>query len=97
MTGKKKDTTPNPGEPDADAPMTDAEFARAMSARQARKARKASGLTQDAFAARYGIPVATVRDWEQGRRAPDAAAASYLKVIAHNPEMIAKTLQAENG
>jgi len=35
-----------------------------------RKARDASGLTQAAFAERISTPVATLRDWEQGRFAP---------------------------
>ena len=84
----------NHDDPDADAPLTDAEFTRAMSARLARKAREASGLTQAAFAACYGIPVSTIRDWEQGRRKPDTASASYLKAIRANPALIAKSLQA---
>lgn len=33
-----------------------------------RQAREKSGLTQAAFAERIGTPVATLRDWEQGRR-----------------------------
>lgn len=78
--------------PAADMPLTHDEFARAMTARLARKARKAAKLTQEAFAVMYGIPVATLRDWEQGRRAPDAAAASYLKAITNNPELIARSL-----
>jgi len=92
MNVKQNDTRQNRGEPEADAPLSDAEFARAMSARLARKARKAAKLTQEAFAEMYGIPVATLRDWEQGRRAPDAAAASYLKAITNNPELIARSL-----
>lgn len=56
-------------EPDPDAPLTDDEFERGYGAMLARKARSKTGLTQQAFADRYGIPVASVRDWEQGRRA----------------------------
>ncbi|MEX0694580.1 MAG: helix-turn-helix domain-containing protein [Rhodospirillales bacterium] len=76
----------------ADLPLTSEEFARAMTARLARKARKAARLTQEAFSRTYGIPVATLRDWEQGRRAPDAAAASYLRAITNNPKLIAQSL-----
>ena len=54
--------------------------------------RKQSGLSQSAFAARYGLPVATVRDWEQGRRAPEGAARAYLTVIAREPEAVARAL-----
>jgi len=42
-------------------------------------------MTQDEFAASYGIPLATLKGWEQGRRNPDATAAAYLNVIAKIP------------
>jgi len=45
-------------------------------------------LSQAAFARRYGIPVGTLRDWEQARRAPDACARAYLAVIAGAPEIV---------
>ena len=44
-----------------------------------------SGLTQEEFAARYKIPLGTLRDWEQGRSQPDAPARAYLHVIASDP------------
>jgi len=43
------------------------------------------GLTQEEFAARYRIPVGTLRDWEQGRKRPDAPARAYLAVIDRDP------------
>jgi putative transcriptional regulator len=51
--------------------------------------RRALGLTQEEFSARFAIPLGTLRDWEQGRSAPDAAVAAYLKVIAADPERVA--------
>jgi len=42
-------------------------------------------LSQNEFAAAYGIPLATLKGWEQGRRRPDSTAAAYLKVIARKP------------
>lgn len=54
--------------------------------------RRALGLTQEEFAARYAIPLGTLRDWEQGRSAPDAATAAYLKVIAADPARVAEVL-----
>lgn len=78
--------------PDPDAPLSDVEFERGRAAVLARKARAATGLSQPAFAARYGVPVASLRDWEQGRRKPDAATRNYLRVIAAMPDAVARTL-----
>ncbi len=89
----KYDVTKKPRvEPDADAPLTDDEFKRGHGAVLARRAREATGLSQNVFAARFGIPAGSLRDWEQGRRAPDAAAQSYLRVIARMPDAVAKAL-----
>lgn len=54
--------------------------------------RRRLGLTQAAFAKRYGIPVATLRNWEQGRTQPDPAGVGFLRVIDHDPEMVATAL-----
>ena len=86
MTAKPANTI------DPDRPFTDDEFDCGLGAALARRARRATGLTQTAFAERYGIPTASLRDWEQGRRAPDSAAQSYLRVITAMPEAIAKAL-----
>jgi len=50
------------------------------------------GLTQEAFAERYRIPVGTLRDWEQGRKLPDAPARAYLTVIEKDPNAVAGLL-----
>jgi putative transcriptional regulator len=42
-------------------------------------------LSQEEFAARFHIPLGALRDWEQGRKDPDAAARAYLVVIGRNP------------
>lgn len=89
MTGNPGDITPPNGEPDPDAPLSDDEFERGRSAVLVRSARTASGLSQDAFAGRYRIPVATLRDWEQGRRVPEAASLAYLRAIERDPETVA--------
>src|SRR5271167_1607919 len=47
------------------------------------------GLSRPAFAERFGLAVAAVRDWEQGLRRPDPAARVLLLVIARNPEVVA--------
>jgi putative transcriptional regulator len=54
--------------------------------------RESLGMTQEAFAAAYRIPVGTLRDWEQGRKRPDAPARAYLMVIARNPKVVADLL-----
>jgi putative transcriptional regulator len=47
-----------------------------------RAIREELGLSQQAFASAYRIPLATLKGWEQGRRQPDATASAYLSVIA---------------
>jgi putative transcriptional regulator len=59
-----------------------------------KKLRERLGLTQEAFAATYRIPIGTLRDWEQRRKLPDAPARAYLTVIARNPEAVAGLLVA---
>jgi len=51
----------------------------------ARGIRAASKLTQAEFAARIGVPIETVRNWEQGKRAPRGPARALLKVIDKAP------------
>jgi putative transcriptional regulator len=60
--------------------------ARVVEARYARDVRGQTGLTQAAFAARIGVPVETVRNWEQGKRSPRGPARALLKVIEGAPE-----------
>jgi putative transcriptional regulator len=57
-----------------------------------RRLRDRLGLTQEAFAARYRIPIGTLRDWEQGRKLPDATARAYLTVIDRDPAVVAGLL-----
>ncbi len=52
-----------------------------------RQARKLCGLSQAAFAERIGTPVATLRDWEQGRFAPPGAVLCLLRLIVKHPEL----------
>lgn len=54
--------------------------------------RRVLGLTQEEFSARYHIPLGTLRDWEQHRAEPDQATRAYLKVIAKEPELVARAL-----
>ncbi len=56
--------------------------------------RAKTGMTQEAFAARFGFSPAAVRDWEQGRRRPEQAARTLLLVIAYNPSVVGEALAA---
>lgn len=51
----------------------------------ARHVRRKVGLSQVAFARRIGVPVDTVRNWEQGRRAPQGPARALLRIIDRVP------------
>jgi putative transcriptional regulator len=55
--------------------------------------RRALKLTQEEFAARFRIPLGTLRDWEQGKTEPDQAARAYLRVIARNPKAVLEALE----
>jgi len=78
-------------DPDA-RPMTEAEWARMKPVPRVSIIRRAFRLSQEEFAAQFHIPVGTLRDWEQGRKEPDAAAKAYLRVIASEPETVRKAL-----
>lgn len=80
---------------DRDArPMTPTELRTAKRVPRIKTLRRALGLTQEQFAARYRIPVGTLRDWEQGRAEPDQPARSYLRVIASDPDAVARALKS---
>lgn len=55
-----------------------------------RAIRDTLGLTQDQFAEYLNVPVATLRNWEQGRRTPQGPAKMLLKIAATNPKAILK-------
>lgn len=50
------------------------------------------GLSQAGFAARFGLSLHTLRNWEQGKRTPDPAARAYLKVIEKAPDVVSSVL-----
>jgi putative transcriptional regulator len=53
-----------------------------------RDLRRRAHLTQQQFAAKLGVPVETIRNWEQGKRAPRGPARALLAVIAHAPDTV---------
>jgi putative transcriptional regulator len=53
-----------------------------------RDLRRRARLTQQEFAAKVGVPVETIRNWEQGKRMPRGPARALLAVIAHAPDTV---------
>lgn len=88
--------------------LTEADFARAIPRRQRARImqgkiengddvialRRFTGMTQDAFATALGISVHTLRNWEQGRRAPEGPALALLRVAARHPKVLQENLAA---
>ena len=72
--------------PAAPPAPTDAAYARGI--------RAATHLTQSEFAARIGVPIETVRNWEQGKRSPRGPARALLKVIERAPDVAFAVLGA---
>jgi putative transcriptional regulator len=84
-------------DPDRVDATTEAEIARQAArdeaqaaqdaARVVRRVRKRLGLSQADFSERIGVPLQTVRDWEQGSSTPTGAARALLKVLGQAPEI----------
>ncbi len=83
-------------DPDAQ-PLTEERLAKLQRVPRTKSIRRALGLSQEEFATRYHIPVGTLRDWEQGRFEPDAAARAYLTVIARAPEAVRRALEPDES
>jgi putative transcriptional regulator len=60
-------------------PVPDAAYAKAIRAR--------AKLTQAEFAARIGVPIETVRNWEQGKRSPRGPARALLRMLDRAPDL----------
>ena len=54
--------------------------------------RKQTGATQDVFARQIGVSIATLRNWEQGRRQPEGPARVLLAMLARDPGIVVRTL-----
>jgi putative transcriptional regulator len=59
-----------------------------------RRVRTKLGLSQAAFARRFGLSARTVQEWEQGRAVPDQPARVLLRVIEEAPETVARVVHA---
>ncbi len=80
-------------DPDA-KPLTPEDFKRMKRTPQVKTIRRSLHLSQEDFALRFHIPIGTLRDWEQGRKEPDAAARAYLVVIGRNPDAVREALSS---
>jgi putative transcriptional regulator len=60
-----------------------------------RRVRRKVGLSQVAFANRIGVPVDTVRNWEQGKRLPRGPARALLRIIDRAPDLALAALGSE--
>ena len=58
-----------------------------------RAVRRRLGLSQAAFATKFGFQPATLRNWEQGRTRPDGPARVLLAVIARHPDAVEDALR----
>ncbi len=58
-----------------------------------RRLRQRYGLSQPKFAALLGISVATLRNWEQGRRRPEGSARVLLRIVAQHPGAVLDVAQ----
>src|SRR6266404_3235902 len=85
-------TMPEPGlahaMPSTSPDMPDATPSEIGTLPAVRDLRRRAQLTQIEFAARLGVPVETIRNWEQGKRVPRGPARALLAVIAHSPETV---------
>lgn len=65
-----------------------------MSAARVKAIRKAVAKSPREFEQKFGIPARTMEGWEQGRRQPDPAARTLLKVIERDPGAVERALAA---
>jgi putative transcriptional regulator len=106
MTGKTKHDWPRAdtitdeqihaaalADPDAQ-PLTEERLARMKQTPRLKIIRGALGLTQEEFAARFQIPLGTLRDWEQGTAVPDQTAQAYLRAIAGDAAAVQRAPEA---
>lgn len=96
MRVNKEITIAIPADPDdpEDRDVSVAGLERGLMGRRIRMLRGRLGLSQEAFARTYGIPLANIRQYEIGRHMPPPAVRAYLKVIAADPGAAARAVAA---
>jgi putative transcriptional regulator len=92
--GRIVEVLPGGAERPVAAPLPNAPdlAAKTPEAAHARRIRAATKLTQAEFATRIGVPLETVRNWEQGKRSPRGPARALLKVIENAPALAFEAL-----
>lgn len=81
----------DPNDPE-DRDVSVAGVERGHMGRRFRVLRHRLGMTQEQFAAAFGIPVANLRQYEMARHMPPPAVRAYLKVIEAEPEMVRRVM-----
>ena len=78
---------------DADArPLNRSQLSRMHRVSRVKTVRQRLGMTQEAFARAFHLPVTTLRDWEQHRSKPDAPARALLLAIERDPQLMQRLL-----
>ncbi len=83
----------DPNDPE-DRDVSEAAVERGLMGRRIRRLRNKLAMSQEMFAATYGIPLANIRQYEIGRHMPPPAVRAYLKVIEAEPEAVARAVAA---
>ena len=76
-------------------PMTSAQLAQMRRSPNPSVIRQRLGMTQEEFARRFQIAIATLRDWEHGTHLPDSAAIAFLRVIERDPDAVLRALERD--
>jgi len=95
--GSERAMTPVPSEADHRvlAPSVQPGRPPQVEAGYARRIRSQTRLTQAEFAARIGVPIETVRNWEQGKRQPRGPARALLKLLDEAPDVAFSVLSRQ--
>jgi putative transcriptional regulator len=78
-------------DPDAQ-PLSPEQLAKMRRVSRVKVLRQRLGMTQVQFAEAFGLPISTLRDWEQNRCVPDAPARALLRAIEREPETMRRLL-----
>lgn len=81
----------DPNDPE-DFDVSVADLERANMGQRFRILRHRLSMTQEQFAAAFGIPAANLKQYEMGRHMPPPAVRAYLKVIEAEPEMVRRVM-----